>query len=426
MRTFAVVAALSIALSSCLASAALSEERLVMPFDCRAIGGDVELVPGPSQSYRIYGTPERQLFTACSPERPELCRSWMLHRFDIDCSGVRVSWLSVVDVLTKWRPNRVWVSDGRLHVRMGPWWKGAPAGPCNMRRSLGYPPWRYSRPGVFGPCAGSPSGRPQQVIDLPSGFAPAIGMFAHFVSTQNVRTKDGALNPEIGLLKPEKPTSPIVDRAAEGERLHPSIEASKRELPKNGPALGSTEARPSMSEGLMADPAQKHLPKEITVNEIDPASQVPIAPMGVYKISADKIWFGLVAMLLISAMWFALTHHDERIDGSLARREATSRSSTRFPSDPRRPRPSVSGVRSTEDSGWLPSTRKEALQVLGASPEDGEEMLKKIVKTLRQTWHPDRANREEERLIRERKLKQINVAWDIIRGKRASARGSRA
>ena len=53
-------------------------------------------------------------------------------------------------------------------------------------------------------------------------------------------------------------------------------------------------------------------------------------------------------------------------------------------------------------------------------------MLKKIVKTLRQTWHPDRANREEERLIRERKLKQINVAWDIIRGKRASARGSRA
>ena len=132
-------------------------------------------------------------------------------------------------------------------------------------------------------------------------------------------------------------------------------------------------------------------------------------------------------MLLISAMWFALTHRDERIDGSaLARRKATSRSSTRFPSDPRRPRPSVSGVRTTEDSGWLPSTRKEALQVLGASPEDGEEMLKKIVKTLRQTWHPDRTNREEERLIRERKLKQINVAWDIIRGKRASARGSRA
>ena len=115
-------------------------------------------------------------------------------------------------------------------------------------------------------------------------------MFAHFVSTQNVRTKDVALNPEIGLLKPEKPTSPIVDRAAEEERLHPNIEASKRELPKNGPALGNTEARPSMSEGLMADPAQKHLPKEIAANEIDPATQAPIAPMGVYKISADKIW----------------------------------------------------------------------------------------------------------------------------------------
>jgi DnaJ-class molecular chaperone len=53
-------------------------------------------------------------------------------------------------------------------------------------------------------------------------------------------------------------------------------------------------------------------------------------------------------------------------------------------------------------------------------------MLKKIVKTLRQNWHPDRATREEERLMRERRLKQINVAWDIIRGKQASGKGSSA
>jgi hypothetical protein len=48
-------------------------------------------------------------------------------------------------------------------------------------------------------------------------------------------------------------------------------------------------------------------------------------------------------------------------------------------------------------------------------------MLKKIVKNLRQNWHPDLASREEERRIRGLKLKQINVAWDIICGKRASA-----
>jgi DnaJ-class molecular chaperone len=59
--------------------------------------------------------------------------------------------------------------------------------------------------------------------------------------------------------------------------------------------------------------------------------------------------------------------------------------------------------------------------VLGASPETTEHMLKKIVKNLRQNWHPDLAGREEERRTRGLKLKQINVAWDIICGKRASA-----
>ena len=48
-------------------------------------------------------------------------------------------------------------------------------------------------------------------------------------------------------------------------------------------------------------------------------------------------------------------------------------------------------------------------------------MLKKIVKNLRQNWHPDLVSQEEERRIRGLKLKQINVAWDIICGKRASA-----
>jgi DnaJ-class molecular chaperone len=69
----------------------------------------------------------------------------------------------------------------------------------------------------------------------------------------------------------------------------------------------------------------------------------------------------------------------------------------------------------------LPSTRDEALQVLGATAETGEAMLKEIVRTLRRKWHPDRA-RQEERPYRERKLKQINVAWDILRGRQVASR----
>ena len=69
-------------------------------------------------------------------------------------------------------------------------------------------------------------------------------------------------------------------------------------------------------------------------------------------------------------------------------------------------------------SEWLPTNLSEALDVLGASSETGADMLKTLVKNLRRTWHPDLAAHEADRRVRERKLKQVNVAWDIVTGKR--------
>jgi hypothetical protein len=75
MREFLVRCILfcGIATSIFLTSAS-AEERLIMPFACQASGGRVNLIPAPRQSYRIFGTPEHRMFTACSPNRPELCR----------------------------------------------------------------------------------------------------------------------------------------------------------------------------------------------------------------------------------------------------------------------------------------------------------------------------------------------------------------
>ena len=73
---------------------------------------------------------------------------------------------------------------------------------------------------------------------------------------------------------------------------------------------------------------------------------------------------------------------------------------------------------------WLPSTLGEALAVLVANPETDRELFKELVKTLRRRWHPDHARSEDDRRARERKLKQINVAWDIVCGKRRAPRPS--
>jgi DnaJ-class molecular chaperone len=67
---------------------------------------------------------------------------------------------------------------------------------------------------------------------------------------------------------------------------------------------------------------------------------------------------------------------------------------------------------------WLPRNREEACRIIGASPDASEAVIKKIVDALRQSWHPDHAAGSADQGAREQRMKQINVAWDIISGKR--------
>ena len=69
----------------------------------------------------------------------------------------------------------------------------------------------------------------------------------------------------------------------------------------------------------------------------------------------------------------------------------------------------------------VPTTREEALAVLGVNAEASEKVIKKIVDAMRQTWHPDLARDDADRRAREERMKQINIAWDILRPKRQAA-----
>jgi hypothetical protein len=69
----------------------------------------------------------------------------------------------------------------------------------------------------------------------------------------------------------------------------------------------------------------------------------------------------------------------------------------------------------------IPRTRSEAYAVLGVNADASEGILKKIVDALRMTWHPDHAKDEDDRRLREDRIKQINIAWELIAGKRRVA-----
>ena len=68
----------------------------------------------------------------------------------------------------------------------------------------------------------------------------------------------------------------------------------------------------------------------------------------------------------------------------------------------------------SRDSTILPKTASEAYDVLGVNPDVSEDVLKKIADALRMSWHPDHARDDEDRRVREGRIRQINVACDLI------------
>lgn len=69
----------------------------------------------------------------------------------------------------------------------------------------------------------------------------------------------------------------------------------------------------------------------------------------------------------------------------------------------------------------LPQTASEAYDVLGVNAHVSAGVLKKIVDALRTSWHPDHARDDADREVREQRIRQINIAWDLINGERKAA-----
>ncbi|MGZ5890311.1 MAG: hypothetical protein ACXWJS_06935 [Hyphomicrobium sp.] len=82
--------------------------------------------------------------------------------------------------------------------------------------------------------------------------------------------------------------------------------------------------------------------------------------------------------------------------------------------------PGNAGLVSPDDLP-MPTTYAEALELLGAAPDASLAAVKKIVDGMRQSWHPDLARSEADRRVRQRRMQQINVAWDLVSQRRTAA-----
>ncbi|NSL71416.1 hypothetical protein C6Y62_06300 [Hyphomicrobium sulfonivorans] len=77
--------------------------------------------------------------------------------------------------------------------------------------------------------------------------------------------------------------------------------------------------------------------------------------------------------------------------------------------------------KSRNTQSTVPQTTSEAYDVLGVNAHVSAGVLKKIVDALRMSWHPDHARDDADREMREQRIRQINIAWDLINGERKAA-----
>jgi hypothetical protein len=543
----------AVATLAVVSTAALAQERLIMPYACSVYAGRIELSPSRDESYRIYGQREERPYTVCSPINPNVCRTWLLHRFDLDCSGQRVGWMSVVEAASEQTTRRAWVEDGRLHMRMNQFWSrdvGADDDPC--------PRWR--RHGPYGDdCGGRGFRRRGPVVEMPPGFAPAFGLPIRFVGSDlppmpgdsrlgpEASTKGGpawsarvepprdvpsrdmagrdpipreplarepfpkdpigrdpfpkdpfakdpaAKTPQVagsatttpgtpsGTPKPTvRPATPAETSTADApkpEPAKPKAPEPPREAAATDPATSSGSAgtgsivpkiinRPapetsSSGSGMVSKPTTPYVekvpePTPVKVAEAKPAVEPVTISKPITTSSAKptivsepasggstftalmpspttQAVLGFAGLVALALGLFAWTRHREQL--SLAAAGGREFGSVNFETDdakpsiwsrgsalPRPPRAAPKTPPQTKPAGpasvTVPCTREEACEVLGTSPDAGEAAIRKIVEGLRQSWHPDLATSEPDRQLREQRTTQINVAWEILSGKR--------
>jgi hypothetical protein len=511
-----------------VASAASAGEQISIPYRCRTVGPSIELIPSGPRQYEIIGRREQEIVTNCAKGDQNRCKSWRVHKFDINCGGERVPWIDVVAAANARTRGPARVQGNTLFVRMDPWWaRGSGDGHRRQLREYGEDD---QRPTDF---RYRPTGRERE-MQMPPGFAPMVGIRGQFTEA----THDTDREPENGYerepygerpgpvagLETERRPMPSVSPKAAPQApiptLKPPLATESKPAPKpvvEAPSSGAKTtlrdsghtfaAKPSESKPEPTKPEVKtedvkaNQPKPVETQPVVTApptapptfetqatntapklvngpdaveppkpegptvitsasssagdaagpngTQIAAAPSVAVPVLVDPIPTGalpaqpvtlpivllvgaLILLAATAAQWMRRQNRvvvpapaDRNISDVWLETSTTPDLATFDPlplAPPRQPDidlgpepvSAVIAAGPAVNATWVPTTRDEALQVLGAGPDASAAVLKKIVDGLRMSWHPDHAKTPEEYTARHERMRQINVAWDVL------------
>lgn len=227
------------------AGAAGAQERLAMPYTCAVSGGRLFVDPSPERSYAIVGRRDQEQFDVCSPYNPSRCRVWDLHRFEVECDGGRVPWLSIVAAAPAMRGRQFWVENDRLHLRRGRERFAERRGPCFGLPWRG-PGERFESSRGWGDCD-SDRRDDRAVTVLPAGFAPLMQLGARIIAAP---------------LPPARFDEPPRLMFQQTAPAQPRQELSAAERSSSSPRAGSEERAPLSATHNNAAPAKTGPPAQ--------------------------------------------------------------------------------------------------------------------------------------------------------------------
>lgn len=472
MRPLAIVHLTVVSLFSAapFVTVATAGEHIVMPYACRVIDGEPVLAPSEDREYPILGEREERDFTVCSPSDADVCKSRLLYRFDIDCAGHRVSWGAVSAAAEAYNGSRSWFEDERLHL-VPPWtWSVWPSEPCASLRSYR---WSHSLLGWY---CGTSSIATSDEVRTPPSFAPLLdrSVFVTEMAPRSVGARTIGLprivppvpKPArgINIIGPEltvaasvsgsqPPTNyksaivplPSTTNALEGNRLESASVGALASLDLTLEPDQSGEAKeqettflsarakgiaPSVRQAAADEKFLPPSPTEQETGRADALSRV-VERLPILLIVALCSAVGVLVFALLPIAFNAgerpkktkQSAADTALAPSFASHELRSNSCwlapTAMPVRPISPEVQIELTNPSADA--VPASRHEALQVLrmGIAQEINIIAAKKIIDGLRLSWHPDHARSPEDRRLRQMRLRQINVAWEWIAGRRA-------
>lgn len=417
MRAFGMGLALCAVTWAGMGDAAKADD-LVMPYACTVRGGAVTLSPAAPTSYAIHGQRDEQAFQDCGARGdPASCSTTLVHRFSIACAGGLAAWEQVADAgaasgaslphglprgfapigqlqgrivlpaLARFEPHKDAVSSEVLRADSVVFHRGG------ANAAGGAPgPWTTVVKAEIRPDLTGMAFRVAGVVSVLLASFGALGLYlarrpaAGFEAGWDFQTR--RVKALLAQRMQALAAFMLPRHSSKGQR------SADHDLLN---AFSIATARFAEAELMVAELARTLAVREVLQGELTAVrARLEVLSQGGARQPKQK---------RAAQVRLVLRELDRIMRMAQGAAQDTGRAnSTRGPS-----------------SVTMPGSLQEAYQILGLNCDAAPNVAKKLVDALRMTWHPDFARDEEDRRVREARMKQINAAWDLIKTRPAEA-----